>query len=357
MTALPSASSFTGSGVTEADFKMQLTNLISYLTGLLDTPGTTISALQKLGALAYAVLSKSAAYTVVATDRGKLIDCTTGTWTLSLTAAATLGSFAFAVRNSGSGTITIDPNLTEQIDGAPTLSLAAGESCIVICDGSKFITVGRSSASSAVDTQTFTSSGTWTKPTGAKLAIVELWGGGGGGGRGSNANGGGGGGYGCFLLPLASLGATETVTIGAGGTGRTGSNGDGTAGGDSTFGSHAKATGGVGGYNTDANNPSGGYMAPLAATSKVVHAELGGSGGRPTYTVSTNATTYSGGGGGQTSGAGTTGQPSTFGGAGGKGGDSSPLPTAGAQPGGGGGGGSGVDGMNGGAGKCVVTCY
>ena len=145
MTALPSASSLTGSGITEADFKTQLTNLISYLTGLLDTLGTTISAIQKLGALGNAVLAKGAAYTVVATDRGKLIDCTTGTWTLTLTAAATLGSFAFAVRNSGSGTITIDPNLSETIDGASTIALAAGESCVVVCDGTKFYSVGKTS--------------------------------------------------------------------------------------------------------------------------------------------------------------------------------------------------------------------
>lgn len=143
MPTLPSASSFTASGVTEADFKTQLTNLISYLSGLLDTPGTAISALQKLGALANAVLSKSAAYTVVAADRGKLIDCTTGTWTLSLTAAATLGSFAFAVRNSGAGVITIDPNLSETIDGATTITLGAGESCIVVCDGTAFKTIGK----------------------------------------------------------------------------------------------------------------------------------------------------------------------------------------------------------------------
>lgn len=149
MTALPSASTFTGSGVTEADFKTQLTNLISYLSGLLDTPGTTISALQKLGALGNAVLAKGAAYTVVATDRGKLIDCTTGTWTLTLTAAATLGSFAFAVRNSGSGTITIDPNLSEQIDGASTIALAAGESCVVVCDGTAFKTIGKSTGYTA----------------------------------------------------------------------------------------------------------------------------------------------------------------------------------------------------------------
>ena len=177
MTALPSASSFTGSGVTEADFKTQLTNLISYLTGLLDTPGTTVSALQKLGALGNSVLAKSAAYTVVAADRGKLIDCTAGTWPLSLTAAATLGSFAFAVRNSGSGTITIDPNLSEQIDGATTIALAAGESCVVVCDGTKFYTIGKSTGYAAGDNISIAgnviSAGGWRK-VGDPVAVTAV---------------------------------------------------------------------------------------------------------------------------------------------------------------------------------------
>jgi len=95
------------------------------------------------------VSAKSTGYTVVAGDRGKLIDCD-GTFTLSLTAAATLGAgFAFAVRNSGSGTITIDPNSTEQIDGAATITLGAGESCLVICDGAGFKTVGRAGGGTA----------------------------------------------------------------------------------------------------------------------------------------------------------------------------------------------------------------
>lgn len=102
------------------------------------------TALETLGAALNGVITKTANYTVVSADRGKLIDCTTGTWTLSLTAAATLGAgFGFAVRNSGAGVITIDPNSTEQIDGATTITLAAGESCLVVCNGTAWKTVGR----------------------------------------------------------------------------------------------------------------------------------------------------------------------------------------------------------------------
>ncbi len=89
------------------------------------------------------VSSKSAGYTAVAADRGKLIDFTAAA-TLDLTAAATLGDGWFcAVRNShASGSVTIDPNSSEVINGAATLVLAASESCLVICDGSGFKTVG-----------------------------------------------------------------------------------------------------------------------------------------------------------------------------------------------------------------------
>lgn len=95
-----------------------------------------------LGAALNGTVPKSDAYTVVAADRGKVIQCT-GTWTLSLTDAGTLGDgFVFGVQNSGAGTITIDPNASETIDGGTTKNLAAGAFVLVYCDGAKFVTVG-----------------------------------------------------------------------------------------------------------------------------------------------------------------------------------------------------------------------
>lgn len=146
-TALPASTDFTGAAVTEAQFKTALSNMRTFLSDLLGTDGLSATALTALGAILNATLSKSAAYTVVAADKGKLIDYTTGTYTLSLTAAATLGAgFSFAVRNSGAGVITIDPNGTELIDGAATITLAADESCFVLCSGTTFKTVSKSAA-------------------------------------------------------------------------------------------------------------------------------------------------------------------------------------------------------------------
>ena len=86
--------------------------------------------------------SKAGAFTVQSADRGKAFDCS-GTFTATLTAAATLGDgFYFSIRNGGSGTVTLDPNAAELIDGAATLALAGGQSAFVFCTGSAWFTVG-----------------------------------------------------------------------------------------------------------------------------------------------------------------------------------------------------------------------
>lgn len=86
------------------------------------------------GDIAY--LAKTGAYTVTAADKGKLIDCTSGTFTLSFSACATLGAnWITYIRNSGTGVITLDPNASETIDGAATFTLNPGASCMVQCDG------------------------------------------------------------------------------------------------------------------------------------------------------------------------------------------------------------------------------
>ncbi len=126
--------------------------------------------------------------------------------------------------------------------------------------------------------QTFTSSGTYTRATGATKALVYVVGGGGGGGavdgQGTNtgrAGSGGGGGGTAIKLITSGLGATETVTIGAGGAGGTGSD-DGAVGGTSSFGSHCSASGGSGG------NGGSGLGFSNAATQNSVAGGIGTSG-------------------------------------------------------------------------------
>jgi len=148
MPTLPAATEFTGSGITEAQFKTAIANLRGFLADLLGAAGTQAAAQVALQTLLGAgVDARSGAHTVVAGDRGKLIDAT-GTWTLTLPAAATAGAgFAFALRNSGTGIITIDPSASEQIDGATTITLSAVASCILVCTGSAWVTVGLAAVS------------------------------------------------------------------------------------------------------------------------------------------------------------------------------------------------------------------
>lgn len=105
---------------------------------------TQLAALQNLGAIAAQTVAKTAAYTVVVGDRGDVILCS-GTFSVSLTAAATLANgFSVGIINTGTGTITIDPNLAETIDDAATKVLTPGQSCIIITDGTSWRTLGLS---------------------------------------------------------------------------------------------------------------------------------------------------------------------------------------------------------------------
>ncbi|MBB3315105.1 hypothetical protein FHT77_000947 [Rhizobium sp. BK181] len=79
-------------------------------------------------------LTKAANYNLAADDRWTLIECTAGL-TLNLPAASVAGNgFAFMPKANG-GTVTLDPNGAELIDGASNVVLADGDFVIVECDG------------------------------------------------------------------------------------------------------------------------------------------------------------------------------------------------------------------------------
>jgi hypothetical protein len=87
------------------------------------------------------ISNKTAAYTVVAGDNGTVINCTSGTFTVSLTAAATLASgFNVQIINTGTGTITIDPSGSETLDANTTWKLSKGQGLEILCNGTNFFT-------------------------------------------------------------------------------------------------------------------------------------------------------------------------------------------------------------------------
>lgn len=73
---------------------------------------------------------------LVEADRSTLIDITSGTFSQTFTAAATLTTGWFCwIKNSGTGVITLDPNASETINGATTLTVPAGQTLLVQSDG------------------------------------------------------------------------------------------------------------------------------------------------------------------------------------------------------------------------------
>ena len=123
--------------------------------------GTNWKTVARFASKSLASSAKTGAYTVVEADRGTLIDCTSGTFSLILTAAATLGSgFEFWARNSGTGTVTIDANASETIDGNLTYILPPGGMAVFLfCDGTNWKTLA-TNVQLAIGTLQATTSGT-----------------------------------------------------------------------------------------------------------------------------------------------------------------------------------------------------
>lgn len=217
-----------------------------------------------------------------------------------------------------------------------------------------------------IDRQEFTAAGadTWEKPTGAVLTLATLVGGGAGGGSGrlgaasSDRCGGGGGGAGGVTdvwLRAADLGTTETVTVGAAGTGGTAITGptaangnNGGPGGDTTFGSHAVARGGslislVGGAG---GGTAIGTVCPGGPGTRVGDIAISGTAGEPSSSR----------GGLNALGAGGAGRLGTSWGVPGGGGAGSGFPAANnTETTGGAGGAAGFGGLAGGAGGAART--
>jgi hypothetical protein len=130
------------------------------------------------------------------------------------------------------------------------------------------------SAIVSVTKQVFVAGGTYTPTTGMLYCVIECVGGGGGGGGSANSSsgqygaggGGGGGGYSRLVASAATIGSSQTVTIGAGGTAGTSGNHDGGAGGDTSVGTLCIGKGGSAGGGAAANSSGSGGAGGVAGT-------------------------------------------------------------------------------------------
>jgi hypothetical protein len=89
------------------------------------------------------VTTFSSNYTAVAADRANTYVWTSGSGTLTLTSASTLGNdWFFLVRNGGTGTLAVTPSGGDLINGSASLSLQPSDSCLISCSGTAFYSVG-----------------------------------------------------------------------------------------------------------------------------------------------------------------------------------------------------------------------
>src|SRR5882672_7423511 len=283
---------FTGPGAAAvADFTPFARTLVddttqaAMRTTLALTPGTDIQALD-------------ADLTALAALNGTGIARRTAanTWSVgtAVTSAelATMPAYTFKGNNSGGAATPIDVDIA----GLTTKASPAGTDYVMLSDqaaggawkkaavssigaaGAVASYEGRSGAVLAlpadrinlgavgvIRVQKFTASGTYTPNANMLYCIIECAGGGGGGTNGTAgtinwSSGGGGGNTSRRTVAAATIGASQTVTIDAGGAGGAVANGTGGSGGDSSVGALCigkGASGGQGGSNATAGGAGG----------------------------------------------------------------------------------------------------
>jgi hypothetical protein len=155
------------------------------------------------------------------------------------------------------GVLTLTHNTTtNNLPSAANIITAVGDRAIYESDGATVYCVSyvKASGATVVDSfrsvQVFTSSGTYTRPTGLVRAKITVVGGGGGGSNSNPGTGGGGGGAAIKLIESATIGSSQIVTIGSGGTAAS-------SGGTSSIGALLSATGGSAGTSTTVGGEGG----------------------------------------------------------------------------------------------------
>lgn len=320
-----------------------ITSLTGLTTALSASQGGTGNASYSSGDLLYASGSTTLSRRAIGTT-GQILTVSGGVPTWATPASVTsisFGSTGLTPSTATSGVVSVGGTLNIANGGTGATSYSSGQllignsggtltratltagSGITITNGSGAITIAASGTSGGGlrNVLYFTSSTTWTVPSGVTGAKVTVVGGGAGGGKNSNTEAGGGGGAGGYAQAFVSLtpGQGISITVGAGGAGATSANG--ASGGTSSFGAVVTASGGTRGLPEEGgaggtgsgpgmnitgqrgSNPfmpsGGGAQSGMGGSNPL---GLGGAYYSSSYTgFQADATGYGGGGGGSSS--------------------------------------------------------
>ena len=97
--------------------------------------------IESLGSILFPYSAKTTTYTIG--DEDYFIDCTSGTFTVTLPTAVGVSGKIYIVKNSGAGTITVGTTSSQTIDGSSTKTLSQYKSFQFQSNGSNWIVGSR----------------------------------------------------------------------------------------------------------------------------------------------------------------------------------------------------------------------